>query len=682
MFAPFFVERGGSICQCSWNEGGTEIEQAVPELYKSIKGHPEWRAIIFIHPTQTDSESFNSKNPFDFNYNRENGILIQENPIPLVRLTHMLSGFPPLGVKDYKMGFTYYNVQKSKFLDCLNENGTHILQEDVNNLSEEKREILFAKYETLGGNIKPRLIEVPYSEDEKNNHRLLAKKYTLKENRPIEVLIVTTREICDEDDREATREEVRHVWASHDEEESSDFWKIYPNTCRFLCYDLINPEHTLYRRELWRLCLLVLSLAINQIPSQALNAYRLYNTDITIDAKELGWILDEHIENLISVQSMVEERINREPDLTQTKKEELVPIQNISVKFEQVTQDRVMVQPQKFGLASDCPIPEKKYWKEHTQDTKQIIDNILSAPQEIVVNKALETRRKIESYSGIGQVLDRFQIERIHKRINELEAQVINSCVYGRLDPDEHKEKFAKAEEDISKFLGLRLNKRNVLQISIFSLLVYLCGFIPYFVNSAKINIATFGAAFGFALIALVLLAGGGLLILFFLRRRLIRKFKKYNHSSMSTFDLVNKGAEIYTDYFSSVCTYMYARSLLSGVILRYDNDYTEVRILKAHLASLKREIDKSKQLCDSYEVSLDKSNAINTYIDIDENLLLEMPSDSQIYELVSNDKTGTMELGNTGENLNAPYSFIIGIRFTREELYTKIGETSQAEGA
>jgi hypothetical protein len=670
MFAPFFVERGGSICQCSWNEGGTEIEQAVPELYKSIKGHPQWRAIIFINPTQTDLQLFNPKNPFDFDCNRKEEIILEENRAPLVRLTHILSGFPPLGVKNYKMGYVYYDSQEGEFIACRNDDGSYILQKDINKLNEDEQNIIFKKFESLGGKPKPKLIEEPYLEHEKDEYKRLTKKYAFKENRPIEVLIVSTREIFEPDDRETTREEIRRAWEFRDEEESSDFWKVYPNTCRFICYNLLNPEHTLFPRDLWKLCLLILTLAVNDVPGRALQAYQLYKADLDINANELGYVFDEHIDNLLSFQSIIQARMTQPSDLTQEKKKELVPIQDISVKFEQVGEGDVMANGGKLGLASDCKILEKRFWREHIQGTKQTIDNILSAPQEIVVDKAIETRRKAYDFSGRAQVLDRFQIERINKRIDELEGEVINAKVYGILDTEIHKKDVEEAGNEVRKFLGLRLTKRNVFLISVGSLIVYLCGFIPYLVNSARISWSAFGAALGLSAIALVLLAAGGLLVLWFLRRRLVKKVKEYNKKVRAVFDRVNQGAVVYSEYFSSVCTYMYAKSLLSGVILKHNSDYSEGRIQKGHLSSLESEIKRSRELCSLYEILLKEPTVVDANIDIAEDFLLEMPSGSQIYEIAPYADKNTVELDKTGQKINAPYSFVNGISLIREELY------------
>jgi hypothetical protein len=684
LFEPFFGGRGKSLCVCPWHEDGSTIEEAVPDLYKTIKGHPEWRAIILVHPQneigQNGELKYDPRNPFDFYCNRGDEQPITANPAPLVRLTHMLAGYPPLGVKGYEMRYTVYEKKSAKFKDftyTTKDGKDNVLrQSNIERIKDDEKrkqikDSLFIKY---GGNIMTSLDEIHYSPKEKADHKQLTEMYALKENRPVEVIILSTREKNTADDNEATRESVRHAWQSYDEEQSSDFWKVYPSACRFICYDLFNPEHTLYSRDLWRFFLLALTLAVNQIPGQALQAYHLYKGDLNINTDELKYVLGGHIENLLSIQAIIRERMLRVADLTQDKKKELVPTRNISVKFENVDEGDVKADGDRLGLAADCPISETRFWYDHIQGTKQTIDSILCAPQEIVVGKALETRMAANSFIGIEQVLDRFQLERIRKNMDELEPRVINSHVYGILDADVYKAEVAEAGDAVRKFIGLRLTKRNILLISLFSLLVYLCGYIPYLINSAKISLAAFGAAFGLVAIALVFLAAAGLLTLWFLRRRLVHKLKAYNKTVRGIFDRVNKGAKIFSEYFSSVCTYMYARSLLSGVILKNDNDYTAAKMLKAHLAFLESEIEANRELCALYGVPANNFSMSNAFMDIKEESLLEMPSESRFYELAPNRVKGTLELDRTGETLDAPYSFIAVMSLTREEIYDKKG--------
>jgi len=731
LFAPFLAERGGSICQCQWDESGDNIKDAVPDLYRSIKGHPEWRAIILINPEQNKILPFSSNNPFDFHCNRNKELLIQKNEAPLVRLTHMLAGFPPLGVKGYETGYVYYDVKTGMYKECMYngkplfqsvvekyvdddrkkyeekcmQKGKTVLKDEVEKHVAEYRNKFEEKFlKKDGSDIKLKLVEVPYSPGEKAEYKKLTERYAFNENRPTEVLLLSTREVIVADDNETIRETVRRAWQFHDEEESSDFWKIYPNTCRFICYDLINPEHTLYQRELWRFFLLALTLAVNEIPSPALQAYHLYNADLNINAEDLRDVLDGHIENLLSVQAIIHERMQRVPKLTRDKKKEPVPTQDISVKFEDVDEGSVRADSDKLGLASDCPVPETNFWREYIQSTKQTIDNILSAPQEIVAAKALETRYVADTFSGTEHVLDRFQKEHIQKRISDLEPQVINASVYGMLNADAYMAEMTDAGATVRKSLGLRLTKRNVLLISLISLLVYLCGFLPYMVNSARISGAAFGASFGLTVIALSLLAAGGLLVLWFLRRRLVEKLKTYNKTVRAIFDRVNRGAQVYAGYFSSVCTYMYAKSLLSGVTIKRDNDYKERKMLNAHIAFLEREIEADKELCSLHGAPSNASSMSNIFLDVSESVFSEPPSISHFYELARYKGENTMKLTassktqqprnylynssrnewdqyDTGVSLDAPYSFITSLNIAREEIYDK-EEISDKDGA
>jgi len=671
LFAPFLTGRGGSICQCSWHEAGGSIEQAVPELYPSIKGHPEWRVIIVTQSLQADPPAFDARNPFDFSVNADRELRVQENPVPLIRLTHMLAGFPPLGVKDYEMGYTWFNPESGEYEVCYHE-GTEnpVLKREIDALGEEGKAEFIQKH---GGNVKQSFMEVQYSDAEKAEHKRLTQKYTLKENRPAEILILTTRESLEHDDFETTREEVRHAWKNRHEGQSADFWQRsdYPNACRFLCYDLINPENTEYPREIWKFWLLVLSLAVNQIPGQALQAYQLYKADIGLNSGVLGDVLERQREVLRSARSVMIERLHFAPKPAEDKRRELVPEQNISVKYEHIDEDEARVDSSRIGLASDCPVSEKRFWREHILKARKTIEYVLSTPREIVAAKAIETRETIDGFYGREQALDRFQLDRIRKRIDELKPRVMDAKVYGLLDAGTYSGDVEKEDEAIRRHLGCRLSKRHVILVSISALLAYLCGYIPYLVNSARISRPVLGAAFGLAAIALTLLGAGGMFILWLMRRRLVKRFDGYNKMVRAMFDRVNKGAQIYSDYFSDVCTYMYAHSLLSGVTLKKSNDYSSEKMHAAHLAALEREIEANSLLCSLCGIPAEPASLGGAYVEFD---VMEPPGSSRLYELLPDGETRALRLGKSGEMLDAPYGFITELKLDREDLYESKG--------
>jgi len=735
LFAPFLSERGGSVSHCRWRKGCDDIARAVPDLYKEIKGRPEWRAIILVRPEP--EELFNPDNPFDFKRYHENASgndekeeILGERPAELVRLAYMLSGLPPLGIKGYETGYVYYDKETGTNKECT-FNNERIQQRDFEKeiddavrkrldedyrkknipvtikevgviKAEEKRkfdeirkkiEDRLRKYRELY-DVKPRLLETPYSAPEIEKHKELAKTYAFKENRPAEVLILSIREQHVSDEREETLEEVRRVWQFHDEVDSSDFWKVYPNACRFICYDLINPEHTLYDRELWRFFLLTLTLAVNQIPGRSLQAYLLYNANLQIDAGELGTVYEKYLGTLLPFQEIVRERVSRVPELTQDKNEELVPDKYVEVDFAAIEESDVKAKYDKFGFAADCPEDEALLWHEHIRGTGHVVEDILFAPQEIVAEKALETRRNADSYAGIERVLDRFQINRVQKRIEGLESRVVNTDIYGMLDIEKYKEEVAKAGNGVREFLKTRPTKSCVILISTVSLLVYFCGFLPYLVNSAMKGGPEFGAALGLVIAALALIAGGALLVLCFLRYRLVNKVKNYNKDVTNIFDRIKSGARVFSNYFSDVCTYMYARSILSGVILKKDNDNSAAAILKAHLNFLRIEIERGGSICSLFGAPLNASSK-GSLTNIDEEILTKWPSKCQFYELtpcneentvrltaspvtrqIMNDSTDSgydeWEQYNSGITLNAPYGFITRINIVREEMYDK----------
>jgi hypothetical protein len=539
---------------------------------------------------------------------------------------------------------------------------------------------------------------ISFSDEYRKEYKALAEKYAIDENRPVEVLILSTREQYTFDDREETRESIERAWQFFDEIESSDFWKVYPNTCRFLCFDLINEGHTLYRCEYWKFFLLTLTLAYNdQLPGHALQAYHLYKADLQINEEKLEQVYGAHIENLMSFLEVIQERMTHIPELTIEKNKELIPEHYIAVGFGHINETKVKTKNDIFGFSTDCPKDEAEYWHEHTQNIGPIVDDILFAPQEIVAEKALETRLNVDNFANTEQVLDRFQTKRIEKRIEELEPHIINTKLFKLLDVDMYKKEIEKSAENVQKHIKFRMVKQTVINISVCALFVCLCGYIPYLISSAKESWTVFGTASGLVLITLIGLAGIGFITIWLLKRKFIKIINKYNDDVADVFDRVKRSGRVFSNYFSKVCTYMFARSLVTGIVLKRDNDCNTAQKLKEHLDHLNSEIDKILNICSLYNVHIDIATVHRPFENITDALLEETPGESKFYELSKYEDKGTMKLTaaptiklarklltskkndqwehyDTGINLDAPYSFISGINLAREEIYRKEG--------
>ena len=94
---PLFTEALGSekIGICQWNEHGTDIESALPEIYDLTDGKEDWRAIVVLPAAEGDKEFPSTpENPYDFLINSDENAPLAESPVPVIRLTQMIGGVP------------------------------------------------------------------------------------------------------------------------------------------------------------------------------------------------------------------------------------------------------------------------------------------------------------------------------------------------------------------------------------------------------------------------------------------------------------------------------------------------------------------------------------------------------------------------------------------------------------
>ena len=109
LFRPFTEK--GLVSFCDWNESGTDLTASVPDLYKLIKGRLQWRAVIVdTEPAfgRKNGPVPDEKNPFDYPGEAQD---LSEPPhpssVPIIRLTHMLCGYPSSPVKNFEDGYEY-----------------------------------------------------------------------------------------------------------------------------------------------------------------------------------------------------------------------------------------------------------------------------------------------------------------------------------------------------------------------------------------------------------------------------------------------------------------------------------------------------------------------------------------------------------------------------------------------
>ena len=338
LYKPFVDE--GTISFCDWNEAGTDLKSAVPDIYKCIKGKPDWRAIVLNTDSMavhTSGPVADEKNPFDFPGETVNDTEIpRESNVPMIRLSHMLCGYPAATVKNFEKGFEYYD---EKTLKRVRVRESELTEDEVYQLSRRYRDRL-----------KPIYLDVPVSEEVKKAQDELNEKYEFSDNRPQELIFIATRK------HKKDEEHIYESWKTQFEMESSNFSSRnkYPNNCRFICSSITNAENSLYMKELTEFWVSVLTLAINRIPASSLQAYRLYKLGMEASEEELERLLNKRLNRMESVYDFVQERMKMKAELSFEEDDILVPEQKIPVHFDGSSGKELYINTSKIGLSRDC----------------------------------------------------------------------------------------------------------------------------------------------------------------------------------------------------------------------------------------------------------------------------------------------------------------------------------------
>lgn len=483
LYKPFVDE--GTISFCDWNEAGTDLKSAVPDIYKCIKGKPDWRAIVLNTDSMavhTSGPVADEKNPFDFPGETVNDTEIpRESNVPMIRLSHMLCGYPAATVKNFEKGFEYYD---EKTLKRVRVRESELTEDEVYQLSRRYRDRL-----------KPIYLDVPVSEEVKKAQDELNEKYEFSDNRPQELIFIATRK------HKKDEEHIYESWKTQFEMESSNF-------------------------------------------------------------------------------------------------------------------------------------------------------------------------SRAESFFGDEYKMDQFQVEDLEAEIERLETNVLENSTSGLVDEAKFKEQIETVDKKVKKDIVSHIRRSTAVQVGCCLLLVYLLGFVPYWISAAKLGGSQFGSAVVVALAALAVAAAGGIAALFILRHRVRMSMEEYNHVIHTMVNNVNASADEFGKYFTAVCTYMKAQSIRAGIKLKSESISSAQFILRAHKQALKSSIERDEEVAASY--------GIRRVAEVEKNITSffheeKLPKDNALYYYETDKSDVGIPLNEAGDLVRAPYKFVAKLKLEREDLYDEV---------
>lgn len=623
---PLFMEilNNNRIGVCKWNESGTTIDTAVPELRDLTNDKEEWNAFVIRFAGDKSMEEFETdeQNPYDFLVNKEAEEEYTDSPIPLIRLTHMLGTVPPPEIE-----FTCEEIH---------ETGK-----------------------------APRVIYKPIEKKEKEiAYKEFCKRYEFDGVSPSSIVIITVREGYDNTGR------IEASWRERREVKSSTFWKRnqYPSISRFLVYDFEKKGPIQRNADEFGFWLSVMLLVSNKIDPSVLQAYRLYHLKTMINKEQMNVSFQEAVDCLKSARYIIEREIRKDIE-RQLSVETKLPLYRlevpVSVKFPQ--SEKRKIDRTRFGLLSKGINSELAVWNHEKREAEECLDNSIYK-----VERTLDmTADRIREYSTFTEdevvCLDKYQTEDMEREIAAIYREIVD--IQGKLPLTKVSENSAivEVEKKIFENLRVRIVEKNAFIALGLALVLIVLGQVPAMINLAVNKVGSIWYILSTIAISWLIVIGIGLIVVQLQSAKTQKLLKHYNELMQGAFNGLMNETIIFSKYLSNIASHSRGCSYIN-LSKRKKHHTKNMHILKyKHIKAINIFLSQIKMWSVAYHLNIEfDENVINEYVSVNTDIL---PKHSSMYTF----ETGgdyPIQVNKTGKTISSPFAFVDAIEIIREEIY------------
>ena len=625
-YQPLFADaiNNNRIGVCKWIESGTTIDTALPELRNLTDDKEEWRAVIVRYIDDSSMAAFDSdpRNPYDFYANKDTKDFIGISEIPLVRLTQMLGGLPPLEVR--------FEAEVVKDL--------------------EHKSV--------------RTVYKPVQDEERERaYKELARQYRFDGKLPTSILIISIRSKA-----EMNEDTVKNQRALHKESESSEFWKRnnYPSKCRFVVYDYVKEGPVKKQADLFTFWTSALLFATNNIDPSSLQAYRLYTIKLHFNRRMMTEAFQKKIELLTDVQRWINSEIKTEIKERNFRKD--MPNYEISVpvNVEYPMNKDINVDTGMFKLCAKSTAIERKRWDNLSEESETELKNTFRSAERALDESSDLIRYVSQMKNEDILPIDRFQEEDMKEELAGIYSDILRE---GSVLPGTKMKKRKKIEElsnDVRRNINSRIYVACVLECILLFVGLAVMAFIPAVIFQLVLKS---GKALGGVILLSAFIAGlilSVFIVLFIQRYKFVKVIDRYNDEVEDNVVELTQNISLFTKFASNIASYArgsgYIRSLKRKRFV-LDNSFSE---LQKHFRASTMLLDKMKAWSDAFYLDVTSDGVVmsDTIYDTDIS-----PQINPMYSLVS-DKPKMVPLNETGVYVSSPFDFIEKIDIDREELY------------
>ena len=625
-FHPIFKEAldNNRIGVCKWNESGTTIDTAVPELRELTDDKEAWRAYIIRYEDDDLMSDYqtDSQNPYDFVINREEKEDLIESEVPLIRLTHMLGEIP-------------------------------------------QPEMKFVPETIMTEGKAPRVIYKPVKDVKQEElYDKLTKQYQFDGIRPVSIVLITVRKGFDKSVN------TDRAWQSNRGSKRADFWKrnFYPASTRFLVYDFEQKGPIQREADEFGFWNSVMLLTSNELETGVLQAYKLYNLRTQFDKKQMAESFLETAGRLKSARYVIDRQIRRDIESKLTV-ESRIPEYQIEVPVVyQLPEDKDRtINIGQFGFMSKELGTELDAWEKEKKNAEDWLDESVRKVERALDMTASRMRECCTFSEYEVSKLDEYQEEDMIRETDLLYREIVDlqgELPLGRVSENQELEYSAAA---VYEYLRGRVTIGNALVSMGFVFLLVVLGQIPAIVNYKNNGVGSMG------LIMASIVAEWGIILVFafivLLIQFIIAKglLKDYKNLIQMAFSRLSSETQLFSDYISKIASHSRGHSYMNLSNRKKHYAENEHFLKHRHIKSINIFWGQIKAWSTAYHLPINFDE-----IEINENTIVDTsvsPLQSPMYTFEV-EQSYLVEVNKSGYMISSPFSFAERIEITKEELY------------
>ncbi|WP_157487065.1 hypothetical protein [Leucobacter salsicius] len=677
-FEPFI--ESGQIALCDWDQShkARNLREAVPGLPDLIKGKPAWRAVVIDHPRNyipaASGGARDPENPFDFVSNTDPSLSLEESPYALIRIAHMLLGYPQISAQYFEPYLQYEDGETGEavsghprqlLVDFMEANNVSL---DLHGMPEspDDSEWFALAATTIGQShhhVRRLFREVPYGIEAQQIHADLVQRYDMREIRPSEVVFLSTRAPVTQDERA----ELRRAWRTDGSHVPTRFVERndYPPMSRFAVFDLVEPENSAYEQDQLKFWLSALATAINQLPPGGFQADRLYRIDVELAKEGLGEMLNEHLSRLGSVRERLD-RIMRSPSLDpEHKPKDLLRGVETPVIFEDLGGDELKVSTTGYGLAGDKPREEHSRWVSDVRTVSATAALFMRKPKRAVArgvgNARQLARMAPDGENPLSDIAREEMQDELAKRLGDLVVPTTADI----LDQRRMSDVIREGDLQVRKFIEQRMRTVTIRAALSITVGVWLIVFVPYLLQAWNHGSSSIAQVTGILILVLALVGITAVGVLASMKMRLQARVRAFNDGLTAEVYAVKSGADAFAGFLAEFVTYRRGAERLRSSERQRASQAAHRRRLRVLRERVGEKILEEKEIVRGIGVP------VQMHLVADSAYYFDPTADDIEMQLFGFPPGETvMPFNRSGEFIDAPYDFMTKLTLERLPVY------------